>query len=140
MDRKTLEHIYEYLPVVIATSDRVNYTCGKDAVIPLGVISDVREFFDYLRAKIPLAKIPDPEELTGDSQGNLVILWETDVDPDSLKHDSFTISFTGHQYISYEGRLESLDTKTLGCIDLTKELDQYIIEHLEFFYGKQNEK
>ena len=140
MDRKELDKLFNYLPVIVATCDRYGWLGGKGSPIDPGSIIETREFFEYLSGIIPLNDIPELEDVIGDPAGAITLLWETPVDPVHVTYDSFAISLFGNGEINYKGKLESIGTEIWGSTPLEKDLNSDIIEHILFFQRKQDEQ
>jgi hypothetical protein len=140
MDYKELEKLYDYLPVIVTTCDRYGWCGGRGAPVPKEAIPEVREFFEYLNGHIPIDEVPELEEVTGDVNGAIMLLWDAPVDPVTVTYDSFYVSFNGEGIVNFGSELESLDTKTEGMAPLKPELCSDIIEHLRFFQRKHDEQ
>lgn len=140
MERKKLDRLLNYLPVIVATCDRYGWCGGKGVPISSRAVPEVREFFEILQAHIPLKEVPGLEDVMGDLDGGITLLWETEVDPRNVTYDSFYVNLKGNKIIEYKGNLESIGTEVWGEIALEAELHPDIIEHIRFFQRKQEEK
>jgi len=130
MDRKTLNYIYNYLPVITSVSSKAK---KNNAAL---IISNVREFFEILQKQIPLKKIPNISEINSDAHGCITLLWELDID-EKMFYDYFLLTFPGYKIVKFKGKVESLQMETQGYCDLDNIFKTDIIEYLSFFKGKQ---
>ncbi len=137
MDRKILETLYRYLPVIQSTCDSHGWDGNNAEGCPLEAITETRLFFDYLQGHIPLTDIPDLEDTFASSTGGISLLWETELDPVAVEYDTFEVTITGEGYITYHLVLESLDMDRYGNVELEPELCEDIIEYIRFFARKQ---
>jgi len=140
MEKKTLEKIYGYLPVIQATCDRYGWAGGRGHPIEKQAVVDTRKFFDYLATHIPLQDIPYPEDIYGDPMGCIAILWETELDPVEVTYDTFEVTIMGDGFAGYSGKLESTGTEAHGGAQLEPELCSEIIEHVKFFKRRKDEQ
>jgi len=140
MEKKILEKICNYLPIIQSTCDRYGWAGGKGHPIEKSAIVDTRKFFDFLTAQIPLADIPYPEDVYGDQMGCITILWETELDPVAVTYDTFEVTIMGDGFVGYSGKLESTGTEAHGGAALEPELCPEIIEHIKFFKRKKDEQ
>lgn len=140
MDKKTLEKLFNYLPVIEETHGRYGWNGMHSTPVTRRACVQVRTFFEYLQSLIPLNEIPELEEIYGDKYGKINLVWETNVDPEKMTYDNFTIDIQGDDTVGYTSKLESISTETSREIDLQPELCEEIIEHLRFFKRKQDEQ
>ena len=133
MDNRTLEKISSYLPVIIGTCDRRGWD-GMNAypVRPEAAV-DVKTFFNLIQSQINIKELPYPEDIFGDTIGGITIVWETELDPELVTYDHFSVTFFGDQEIDYSGNLESIGTVIKRSTVLEEPLDREIIEHLIYF-------
>ena len=133
MERKNLQKILSYLPVIVATCDCYGWCGGRGAPVPQSAVSETKLFFDYLQSFIPLKDIPDLEGVEGDIDGGVLLLWESEVDPVEVTYDSFAVTVFGDQTIAYTGRLETLGVEIHDRIPLEPELTTEILQYIRFF-------
>lgn len=140
MERKELDKLFDYLPIIVATCDRYGWCGGYGVPVSSLAIPEVRTFLEYLQGHIALSNIPNLEDIMGDTDGGITLLWETEVDPVKVTYDSFYISLRGEGLIHYRGELQSIGTDVWGETPLEPELNRDILEHIRFFQRKQNEQ
>lgn len=134
MEKKTLEKILQYLPVIQTTCNRHGWDGGYADSIPEGCVTDVRRFFDMLQTKIPIAEIPDPSDVFGDRLGCITLLWETELDPEEVTYDTFEVNLFGDNTAGYSSKLESIKSEKYGAFNLdSEEVDDDLIQHIKLF-------
>jgi len=139
MEKKILEKIYSYLPIIQTTCNRYGWDGRNGSPIEREAVTEFRIFMDYLQQLIPLSDIPNPADVFGDPLGAITILWDEQIDPETYKYDSFEINIRGDGLVTYSSTLESIGIEKFSGCTLEPQLDQYILEYVKFFKGKENE-
>lgn len=140
MEKKDLEKILNYLPVIKTLCDNYGWDGKHGWPVTQEGIAEVRKFFDYLQNHIDIKSIPEPYEIMGSPLGGVSIVWDTEIDPVKVTYDTFEVMLTGEDVITYKGDIESLGVKLRGGEDLQPALNPDIIEYIRFFKRKEDEQ